>query len=76
MVVYLDQNKWIELARTFHGKDDTVRAKNVLRDFELATRESRVTVPLSSLHYIETSRISNVGRKVRLGGSCGASLAA
>lgn len=67
MVVYLDQNKWIELARMFHGRDTTTRAKNILREFEVATREGRVAVPLSSVHYTETSRISNVGRKVRLG---------
>jgi hypothetical protein len=67
MVVYLDQNKWIELARMLHGKDASNRAKKILRDFDVATREGRVAVPLSSVHYIETSRISNVARKVRLG---------
>jgi hypothetical protein len=67
MVVYLDQNKWIELARMFHGKDTTSRARRVLRDFEVARLEGRTTLPLSSFHYVETSRVANVGRKVRLG---------
>ena len=50
-----------------HGKDTSNRAKSLLRDFDVATSAGRVAVPLSSVHYIETSRISNVGRKVRLG---------
>jgi hypothetical protein len=67
MVVYLDQNKWIELARMLHRRDATARAKRILSEFEAARHEARVALPLSSVHYIETSRISNVGRKVRLG---------
>jgi hypothetical protein len=68
MIVYLDQNKWIELARMVHGKDKSVRAKRVLGDFVVAVDGRLAVLPLSSFHYIETSRISNVDRKVRLGG--------
>ena len=67
MIVYLDQNKWIELARMLHGRDTSSRAIGVLHDFEAARLEGRTTFPLSSFHYIETSRVSNIGRKVRLG---------
>jgi hypothetical protein len=67
MVVYLDQNKWIELARMFHRRDVTPRAKHILGKFETARHEARAVFPLSSVHYVETSRVSNVGRKVRLG---------
>jgi hypothetical protein len=67
MIVYLDQNKWIELARMFHGKDRSARAVGVLGDFEARRLDGQATFPLSSFHYIETSRISNAGRKVRLG---------
>lgn len=67
MIIYLDQNKWIELAKMVHGKDTSPRAKRVLRDFEAVCDRGLVQLPLSSLHYIETSRISNIGRKVRLG---------
>jgi hypothetical protein len=67
MIVYLDQNKWIELARMFHGKDTSARARQVLKDYESATVEGRATLPLSSVHYIEMSRVSNVDRKVCLG---------
>ena len=67
MIIYLDQNKWIELARMAYGKDNSARAKRVLRDFEFASNSGHVEIPLSSFHYVETSRISNVDRKVRLG---------
>lgn len=67
MIVYLDQNKWIELAKMAHGKDNSNRAKQVLREFEAANESGYVNIPLSSFHYIETSRISNVDRKIRLG---------
>ena len=67
MIVYLDQNKWIELARMVHGKDQSSRAKRVAHDFATAVDGGHIDVPLSAIHYMETSRISNVGRKVRLG---------
>lgn len=67
MIVYLDQNKWIELAKMVHGKDKSARAARVLHSFEAAGDAGHVKYPLSSSHYIEISRISNVDRKVRLG---------
>jgi len=33
MLVYLDQNKWIDIAKAFHGKDKSARAKRILRAF-------------------------------------------
>jgi hypothetical protein len=67
MLIYLDQNKWIELARMAHRKDRTPRASKVLQRFREALDTGYATIPLSSFHYIEMSRISNVDRKVRLG---------
>lgn len=59
MLVYLDQNKWIEIAKMFHGKDKSERAARVLHSFETPCASGHTTVPLSSFHYVETSRISN-----------------
>jgi hypothetical protein len=67
MLIYLDQNKWIELARVVNGKDSTPRASKILQSFGEALNRGEATFPLSSCHYIEMSRISNVDRKVRLG---------
>lgn len=67
MIIYLDQNKWIELAKMFHGKDNSLRAKRIVRAMDAVCAAGHATVPLSAIHYMETSRISNEGRKVRLG---------
>ena len=67
MIIYLDQNKWIELSKMVHGKDDSQRAKRIVRAMESVCTAGHVTLPLSAIHYMETSRISNEGRKVRLG---------
>lgn len=67
MIIYLDQNKWIELAQMTHGKGCQDKAKRVLRDFNAVVDGNQVCLPLSACHYIETSRISNIGRKTRLG---------
>lgn len=67
MIIYLDQNKWIELAQLAFGKGCPNRAARVLHDFTAAINGGQASIPLSSFHYIETSRISNVGRKSRLG---------
>jgi len=66
MLIYLDQNKWIELAKVVHGKDTSVRGKRILRSLIAAT-ESGSTIPLSAIHYMETARISNTERRRRLG---------
>jgi hypothetical protein len=67
MIIYLDQNKWIELSQMLHGKNTTARAKLVLTSFLAAVDSEAAIVPVSAIHYMETARISNVGRRSRLG---------
>jgi hypothetical protein len=67
MIVYLDQNKWIELAKMVHGKDSSIRAKNILRDLEAAIDCSNVVMPLSAIHYMETARVTKATLRSRLG---------
>lgn len=67
MIVYLDQNKWIELALIFHGKDKSRTAKEILDSLRVAQEMRDLELPLSAIHYMETARISNAGRKERLG---------
>ncbi len=67
MLVYLDQNKWIELARAYYGKDKSQESQKVLSIIKRALAEEKIILPLSSNHYMETARISNAGRKARLG---------
>lgn len=66
MIVYLDQNKWIELSKIFHGRDKSSRARQVLKEIK-ASLQCGYSYPLSAIHYMEFSRISNVGRRTRLG---------
>ncbi|MFX1587995.1 MAG: hypothetical protein ACFFC1_07560 [Promethearchaeota archaeon] len=66
MIVYLDLNKWIEIAKIENGKDTSKRAQRIR--FELnAAKSNGCFFPLSAIHYMEFSRISNIGRRKRLG---------
>jgi len=66
-IVYLDQNKWIELAQARWGKAGEKRLQWALERVEVASRDGRAVFPLSAMHYMETSRITNVDRRRRLG---------
>ncbi len=66
MIVYLDQNKWIELAKIYHGKSSSTGDIAFLKKIE-ASIACGYQYPLSAIHYMEFSRISNVGRRKRLG---------
>lgn len=66
MIIYLDQNKWIELAKIFHGKDKSERAKSIHRDIK-ASLDCGYIYSLSEIHYMEFARISDRGRRSRLG---------
>ena len=63
MIVYLDQNKWIELARVVNGKDSSPAVATVAT----AVIEGGLELPLSAIHYMETARISDLGSRQRLG---------
>ncbi|MFC3851402.1 hypothetical protein ACFOSD_06185 [Salinispirillum marinum] len=65
-VVYLDQNKWIELARIRNGKDSSDRARQLLREID-AARDCGVIFPLSAIHILEFARIKDNKRRARLG---------
>lgn len=66
MIIYLDQNKWIELARIENGIDKSNRDIKILDKFKNASKNGCV-FPLASTHYIELSRIKNPDRRRRLG---------
>lgn len=66
-VVYLDQNKWIDLARAYYGLTPDVDIKAVLSFMRDTSAKQLVIFPLSAIHYMETARISNPNRRLRLG---------
>src|SRR3990167_5014541 len=67
MLIYLDQNKWIALARMVYGKDKSQLSKTIVDHTLKAVEDGRIIIVLSAIHYMETARISNSDRRKRLG---------
>lgn len=64
--IYLDQNKWIDLARAYHGREDGKIFKDVqLKIFE-KSNNGEWKFPLSVAHHIETMSALNRERRTRL----------
>jgi hypothetical protein len=66
-VVYLDQNKWIDLARVYHGKAADPALRPVLDAALVASQNGSAAFPLSAVHYIETWKVREPQRRERLG---------
>lgn len=64
--MYLDQAKWIDLARAWHGRADGERFRDALDVARHSVRMGLVQFPLSTGHYIETWRIRDAARRARL----------
>lgn len=65
-IVYLDQNKWIELSREAHGLDPSHRHVGVLSAVREAAEQGVACFPLSMGHYKETYAHSDPARRLRL----------
>jgi hypothetical protein len=52
--VYLDQNKWIDLARAVNGVAGGERFEEVRLVLEAGVESGELSLPLSSAHYMET----------------------
>jgi hypothetical protein len=65
-VIYLDQNKWIELARTVNGKATPalIQVLDILRE---SKRLGLNVFPLSLGHFIETNKRRDLESRSRLG---------
>jgi hypothetical protein len=66
LIVYLDQNKWIQLARLEHGLDDTENDLDILSQVRLKLSSGHL-FPVSSYHLMEFARIRDVERRRKLG---------
>jgi hypothetical protein len=67
MHIYLDQNIWIDLAKIHHGKDKRPESVRLLSLIQEKLEFGDIVLPLSRIHYIETSTIANASRRERLG---------
>jgi hypothetical protein len=65
-LIYLDQNKWIELARAVNGKADS-RLLQVLEILRESKRLGLNRFPLSLAHFIETNKRQDADSRSRLG---------
>lgn len=64
--VYLDQAKWIDLARAMHGRPDGEGFRDALDVARHSVALGVAQFPLSFAHYIETWRAGNEQRRRRL----------
>jgi hypothetical protein len=66
MIIYLDQNKWIDLARAYHNRDDG-RDYVIIKDKILkCSEDGKHTFPLSIVHLLETYAAKRSDRRIRL----------
>jgi hypothetical protein len=62
-IVYLDQNKWIDLARAFKNPDGYSEHYSVLEKLVEGAKAGRLIVPLTQSNIYETRKISDAGRR-------------
>ena len=58
-IIYLDQNKWIELARVQAGALTSGPILDLYRELAAAVQSEKVLFPLSATHVMETSKQNN-----------------
>ena len=59
LLVYLDLNKWIDLAHAETGTDKGKLHESALKSAERLAAEGRVIFPLSFGHFMEVAKIGN-----------------
>ena len=64
--LYLDQNKWIDLARAHYGRPDGKDFQPALAAVREAVAKGRLVVPMSGIHVMETMAPADESRRRRL----------
>lgn len=64
--IYLDQNKWIDLSRAHHKRQDGAAFEDILRNLELAVADDSVILPLGASHFIETAKHGDSSARKRI----------
>jgi hypothetical protein len=64
--VYLDQNKWIDLARAHYDREDGRKFQATLARVKAAIESGRLLLPMSGVHIMETVAPEDAGRRQRL----------
>lgn len=63
--IYLDQNKWIDLAKAYYGRKDGKPFKEALESLRSTVEAGTVIVPISATHVMETAVPRNQERRNR-----------
>jgi hypothetical protein len=64
--IYLDQNKWIDLARAYYSRADGARFTATLHRLQQAIEHDGARVPVSSDNIVEIVKNGNADRRQRL----------
>src|SRR6267378_7569708 len=65
-IVYLDQNKWIALAKAAKNPDEKSEARSALEFLVNERKAGRVLLPLTATNVYETHKINNPERRFDL----------
>jgi hypothetical protein len=66
LIVYLDQNKWIDLTKARHGHNDGQKYQDVLKKILEVVKQDKAIFPLSWVHFIETRKKRNLQKRKEL----------
>lgn len=66
LIVYLDQNKWIDLARARVGRADGQKHQAVLEKITEVVSQGKAVFPLSWLHFVETRKKRDLKKRREL----------
>jgi hypothetical protein len=66
LIVYLDQNKWIDLARARTGRADGQKYQIVLEKISEVVRQDKAVFPLSWIHFVETRKKRDLKKRKEL----------
>lgn len=66
LAIYLDQNKWIDLARAYHGLPNGQKYQEVLTKIISHVKQGKIVLPLSYTHFLETRKSKDLERRERL----------
>ena len=66
LTVYLDQNKWIDLAKALYRADAKPEEKENAKRLSLAVEAGSLRFPVSETHLLEAYRIGDRERRLRL----------
>lgn len=66
LIVYLDQNKWIDLAKARVGRADGQKYQAVLEKITEVVRQGKAVFPLSWVHFVETRKKRDLKKRREL----------